>query len=265
MSKQNYYKEKRRRRCQAVDEELVVQLVQAERRQQPRLGTRKLLVLVGPELAEAGVALGRDRLFGLLGRRGLLIKRRRHCPRTTDSRHGLRVYPNLLKDFTLTGPHQAWVSDLTYVRTREGFLYLALVMDAWSRQIVGWHVGATLEALGCVAALKMALAQLPADTRPIHHSDRGTQYCCHEYVKLIEKSGLRISMTEANHCYENAQAERLNGILKQEYGLGGELARKADLRPMVRQAVQLYNWRRPHTALGYRTPAEVHGALARAA
>jgi transposase InsO family protein len=131
-------------------------------------------------------------------------------------------------------------------------------MDAWSRKIVGWHVGATLEALGCVAAVRMAMAQLSADARPIHHSDRGTQYCCNDYVALLASRELPISMTEENHCYENGKAERLNGILKEEYGLGAEFARKDEVGLAVRQAVALYNERRPHTALGYRTPSAVH-------
>jgi transposase InsO family protein len=259
MSKQNFYKEKHARQRRAVDEALVADLVRGERRQQPRIGARKLRLLIGQELEEAGVSLGRDRFFEVLRRHGLLVERRRRTgPRTTDSRHGFRVYGNLLKSAELQGPHEAWVSDLTYIRTQEGFLYLALVMDAWSRKIVGWHVGATLEALGCLAAVRMALAQLPADARPIHHSDRGTQYCCNDYVALLGSHKLSISMTEENHCYENGKAERLNGILKEEYGLGAEFARKDEVGLAVRQAVALYNERRPHTALGYRTPSVVH-------
>jgi transposase InsO family protein len=259
MSKQNFYKEKHARQRREVDETLVVDLVQAERRTQPWIGTRKLQVMLRGELEEAGVHLGRDRFFDVLRHHGLLIERRRRSgPRTTDSRHGFRVYGNLLKSLELQGPNEAWVSDLTYIRTQEGFLYLALVMDAWSRKIVGWHVGATLEALGCVAAVRMAMAQLSADARPIHHSDRGTQYCCNDYVALLASRELPISMTEENHCYENGKAERLNGILKEEYGLGAEFARKDEVGLAVRQAVALYNERRPHTALGYRTPSVVH-------
>lgn len=263
MSKQNFYKEKRARRGRQIEEDLVLDLVRAERALQPRLGARKLLVVLAAELVEAGVVIGRDKFFTLLREHSLLVARRRpRAPRTTDSRHRLRVWPNLLRDCEPTGPHQAWVSDLTYLRTLEGFLYLALVMDAWSRMIVGWHVGATLEALGCVEAVKMALAQLPTDARPIHHSDRGTQYCCADYVELLENHGLHISMTEHNHCYENAQAERLNGILKQEYGLGSEFAGKREVPRVVAEAVGLYNHRRPHLALRYRTPAQMHAGAA---
>jgi len=266
MSKQNYYKGERARSRRRVEEELIVDLVKAERKVQGRLGARKLLVVLAGELAEAGVEIGRDRLLALLRDNNLLIEpRRTGPPRTTDSRHWMRVWSNLFKDAKLTGPHQAWVSDLTYLRTRQGFVYLALVMDAWSRKIVGWHVGPTLEALGCLEAARMALGQLPAEARPIHHSDRGTQYCCGDYVDLLQDAGLTISMTEVNHCYENARAERLNGILKQEYGLGGELIGPAYAERAVAEAVELYNRRRPHMALGYRTPQMVHAEAERAA
>jgi transposase InsO family protein len=144
------------------------------------------------------------------------------------------------------------------LRSREGYLYLALVTDKYSRKIVGWNVGDTLEAVGCMQALDKALAELPQQRKPIHHSDQGSQYCCHEYVKRLQERGLGISMTETNHCAENALAERMNGILKQEYGLGGEFASKTDARRAVAQSIGLYNTKRPHTALGYRVPQEVH-------
>lgn len=261
ISKQAYYQARARSQDQCIEQQLVLDLVRAERALQPRLGVRKLMVVLAAELTEAGVSLGRDTMFALLREHGLLVARRRaRAPRTTDSRHWMRTWPNLLRETEPTGPHQVWVSDLTYLRTRQGFLFLALVMDAWSRMIVGWHVGETLEALGCVAAVRRALRQLPAGSRPIHHSDRGTQYCCSQYVGLLTRHGLAISMTQDNHCYENAAAERLNGILKQEYGLGGEFASKAEVPRAVAQAVDLYNHRRPHTALGYRTPSSVHRA-----
>lgn len=258
MTRQNLYRERKARTRASVEEALVLELVRAERRVQPMVGTRKLMVLIAPELAEAGVGIGRDRLFGLLAREKLLVRRRRGTPRTTDSRHRWRVHRNMLKGTVLAAPHEAWVCDITYLRTREGFAYLALVMDAWSRKIVGWHVGATLEALGAMAALEMALAQLPAGATPLHHSDRGTQYCCGDYVALLEARQLAVSMTEENHCYENARAERLNGILKQEYGLGSELASHREAIAAVAEAVRLYNGRRPHAALGYRTPDQTH-------
>jgi len=258
MSRQNYYKQRCLRYSQAVDEAFVLSLVRRERALQPFLGVRKLLVILRGEFAKAGVSIGRDRFFALLSRHGLLIERRRRYCRTTDSRHGFRVYGNLLKAVTLSGPHEAFVSDITYIRTDEGFMYLSLVMDAYSRAIVGYDCSDSLEAEGVLRSLSMALKGLPSGSKTIHHSDRGSQYCSGAYVEMLRRDGLRISMTEANHCYENSQAERLNGILKQEYGLGGRFRRKCDVLRVVSEAVKLYNCRRPHQSLGYRCPIEVH-------
>jgi len=259
MSRQNYYARRRQRQRRAVDGELVAQLVRRERQLQPRLGVRKLHHKLQGELAQAGVRLGRDRMFAELAQRGLLVPPLPAVqPRTTQSRHTLPVFKNLVAELVVELPNEVWVSDLSYLRTQEGFLYLSLITDKCSRKIVGWHVAESLEALGCVRALEMALAVLPEGARPIHHSDRGSQYCSHEYVGRLEQAGLAISMTETNHCAENALAERMNGILKQEYGLGQEFVTQAQGRAAARQAVWLYNTQRPHRALGYRTPAEAH-------
>ena len=259
MSRQNYYARRRQRQRREVDEQLVAELVQRERRLQPRLGTRKLYHLLRPELEQAGVRLGRDRLFEALRQRDLLLRPvPAPYPCTTQSAHNLPVFRNLLQETVVERPNQVWVSDLTYLRTREGFLYLSLITDRYSRKIVGAHAEESLEALGCVQALEGALKELPAGVYPIHHSDQGSQYCSHEYVNRLQERGLTISMTESNHCAENALAERMNGILKQEYGLGQLLRTKAQGRQMVAQAVWLYNTQRPHTALGYRVPAQVH-------
>jgi putative transposase len=261
MSRQNYYARRRGRQRAEVDAGLIMSLVQAERQVQPRLGTRKLRVLLKVALAEAGVAVGRDRFFEVLRAGGLLLSPLpKEYPRTTNSYHCLPVFTNRIKDLVLSQPNEVWVSDLTYLRTEEGFLYLALVTDKYSRKIVGYHCGDTLETIGCVRALGMALKDLPAWAQPIHHSDQGSQYCCHEYVNELGARGLTISMTEGDHCAENALAERMNGILKQEYGLGLEFGIKADARRAVDQGVWLYNTQRPHTALDYQTPAQVHQA-----
>lgn len=261
MSRQNYYARHHRRRRRAVDGELVAGLVQRERRLQPRLGTRKLYHLLKAEWEEAGVKMGRDRMFDELRERDLLLEPvAAEYPRTTQSYHQLPVFRNLVKDVEVTAPNEVWVSDLTYLRTGEGFLYLALITDKYSRKIVGWNVGDNLEAVGCTRALERALEELPAGRRPIHHSDQGSQYCCHEYVRRLGERGLPVSMTESNHCAENALAERMNGILKQEYGLGREFGSKSLARAAVRQSIDLYNTRRPHGALGHRFPAQVHQA-----
>lgn len=261
MSRQNYYARHRRRQRREVEGELVAGLVQRERRLQPRLGARKLYHVLKPELKEAGVRIGRDRMLEELRKRGLLLEPvAAEYPRTTQSYHNLPVFRNRVKGQEVKAPNEVWVSDLTYLRTVEGFLYLALITDKFSRKIVGWHVGDTLEAVGCVRALERALAELPAHHKPIHHSDQGSQYCCHEYVRRLQARGLPISMTESNHCAENALAERMNGILKQEYGLGAEFPTKAAAHQAVRQGIHLYNTLRPHGALGNGLPAQVHQA-----
>lgn len=258
MSRQNYYKQHRRRQRRRLEEELVVELVQAERQLQPELGGRKLLVRMRPGLEEAGVQLGRDHFFALLRSRNLLIKRKKRRQKTTESRHGFRVYGNQYKDLEVSEAHEAWLADLTYIRSDEGFLYLSQISDAGTHKIIGYEASDRLEAEGCLVSLKQALRQLPEGKRPLHHSDRGVQYCCSDYIGKLQQRGLSVSMTEENHCYENAQAERLNGILKQEYGLGACFRTKAQARRAVDQAVWLYNELRPHMSLGYRTPSEVH-------
>ena len=261
MSRANFYKHRTRRRRREIDEALLLALIHRERSLQPRLGLRKLLHLIDPDLADAGVKIGRDRFRDLLFRYDLLIERKAKSCRTTNSWHGFGVYPNRLKDAEITGPNQAWVSDITYLRTEKGFVYLALITDAFSRAIVGWDCSDSLEAEGALRALKMSLATLPAGCPPpIHHSDRGSQYCCSGYVERLKSRGLSISMTEENHCYENAQAERVNGILKQEYGLAETLKDAADARRLARQAIDLYNHRRPHLALQMAFPMTVHRA-----
>ena len=172
------------------------------------------------------------------------------------------MVPDRIAGLEVSGPNQVWVSDLTYLRSQEGYLFLSLITDRMSRKIVGYHVGDSLEAEGCLKALEMALEGLPAGCRPIHHSDRGCQYNSHDYVAKLRAHGLEISMTEKDHCAENALAERMNGILKQEYGLGEEFGSKALGRKAAAQAVWLYNTKRPHGALGYDYPERVHSLAA---
>jgi len=258
MSRQSFYKARRQRKRRDVDADLVEQLVRAERAVQPRLGGRKLHHLCKQAMAAADVRLGRDRFFEVLADRDLLLAPLPKRPRTTDSRHCLPVFTNLVKDLGLERPNQAWAGDITYVRTEEGFLYVSLLTDLYSRKIVGFHAGDTLETEGCLKSLEMALDQLPAGQAVFHHSDRGCQYCSHLYVEKAQGRGLTISMTEENHCYENATAERVNGILKQEYWLGSCFRTKAQALAAVAEAVRLYNTRRPHQALKYKTPEEIH-------
>ena len=263
ISRQNYYARRRRRQRREADKERIGRLVQQERQMQPRLGTRKLHKMLATPLGKAGVQIGRDRFFEVMRELGLLLEpRRSETPRTTCSYHYLPVFTNLVREREVIEPNEAWAADITYLRTGEGFAYLALLTDMRSRKIVGYHCGDTLEAVGCVKALEMALKDLPEDVHPIHHSDRGIQYCSHEYVNRLRDRGLSISMTERNHCAENAMAERMNGILKIEYSLGIKFQTKAQAVRAVKQAVHLYNTRRPHLALDYAVPEAVHSLAA---
>lgn len=260
MTPQNYYVRRRVRARQAVDLGLVLALVQAERAPQPRLGVRKLYHLIRPELKAAGVKLGRDRLFRELGQAGLLVARQPSAwPRTTRVDPNLPVFKNLIKGCRLSGPNQVWVADITYIRTRAAFMYLGLITDRWSRKIVGYHLGETLETKQVLKALAMAVKGLKSSERPIHHSDQGCQYASHRYVTAVQQAGLVMSMTEQNHSAENALAERVNGILKQEYWLAATFADGRAARQATAHGIRMYNTRRPHTALKLATPEQRHG------
>lgn len=262
LSRQGYYRVRRERQVQALAEEELVARVCEVRRRHPRLGGRKLLAVLRGQEERGLPAVGRDRFFELLRRHDLLVPARRRRARTTDSRHGFRVYRDLVKEAPPpSAPHQRWVADLTYLATLEGFAYLALITDACSRQIVGYHVSDSLEASGCVRALRMAQRQLPAGCRVTHHSDRGSQYCGEAYQKQLARRATLVSMTENGNCYDNAMAERVNGILKTEYLLGTTFPAKAAAYAATRQAIELYNTERPHFALGLKTPAQVHQAV----
>jgi len=262
MSRQNYYKGRKNRYKHEVDTNLILELVKTERKIQSRLGGRKVLHLIKNDLHDSGVNIGRDRFFNILRENNMLIEKKKTAPKTTNSRHYLPVFHNLVKDIDITAPNQAWCSDLTYIRTDENFMYAALITDMYSRKIIGAYIGDSLESIGCLRALENALSDLPKDKHPIHHSDRGTQYCCHAYVDKLMSRNLPVSMTEINHCYENAMAERVNGILKQEYELDSTFKTKKQAKIAFYQAVNLYNTRRPHMSLDYGIPTEVHEKVA---
>ena len=259
MSRQNYYAGRKQRIRIKVDADFVAELVRQERKIQPRIGVRKLYLVLQPALEEAGITMGRDRMFEELRERELLVPPLlRQWPKTTHYNASLPVFRNEIKGLEVKRANEVWVSDLTYVRTDEGFLYVSLITDKCSRKIVGYHADDTLETVGPLKALVMALSELPEGAKPTHHSDRGCQYCSHDYVKALQDRGLSISMTEEDHCAQNAMAERVNGILKQEYGIGYGFKTKALARKALKEAVHLYNTRRLHTALNYQVPEVVH-------
>lgn len=233
-------------------------MVEKQRQLMPKIGGRKLLELIQPCLP-AELSIGRDSFFDFLRRKGLLVGKRRRRIKTTYSNHWLHKYPNLIKEFIPICANQLWVSDITYVETASGFVYLNLITDAYSRKIVGWAVGKTLEAKYTVQALKMALKQVPRGTEGlIHHSDRGVQYCCSDYVKVLNKNHIQISMTENGDPRENAIAERVNGILKDEWLTQMKLSSIEDAINEIKRIVEIYNRYRPHTSLDMKTPEYAH-------
>lgn len=254
-SRQAFYQRQQVIYEQAVEDHFILSQIQGIRKRQPRIGGRKLLV----KLEEIGIQMGRDALFDKLRQNGLLVRRRRNSVRTTNSSHWLRKYPNLIRHFEPMRPNQLWVSDITYLETSEGFLYLFLITDACSKKILGWAIADNLDADNAVEALQMALRTMKSDCSGlIHHSDRGVQYCSDKYVKLLNRHQIRISMTENGDPLENAIAERVNGILKDEWLYEMGKMSKTAMQKVVPQIIQIYNNERPHLSLNMLTPAIAH-------
>lgn len=210
------------------------------------------------EFDKANIKVGRDILFNILRANNMLTLRKKYSTRTTNSLHRFRKYKNIVKDVIVTKPNQVWVSDITYIRTLKGFCYLALITDAYSRKIIGYDLSDSLELSGCVRALNKALYKAKHIEGLIHHSDRGIQYCSHAYTQILKRKQINISMTEENHCYENAMAERVNGILKDEFYLDQTFMDTAHAKRATKNAIKLYNEVRLHLSLKYRTPNMVY-------
>lgn len=263
-SRQAYYQNQQSQHSHLAFGKIVADLVIDIRKyvNNDRLGARKLLPLVNEQLQRDCLSIGRDQLFDIMDTYGLKVRRRRRrMPRTTDNTHGFFRYSNLLKNKGLTYAEQAWVSDITYLRVKERFMYLSLITDAWSRKIMGFHLHEDLSVEGSVKALLMALSnrQYP-NRRLIHHSDQGVQYCAHSYITLLKSNSIIISMASKGSPHENALAERINGILKQEYGLGKAIDSEERARQLVDMAILSYNTKRPHHSLEGQTPQQVHSA-----
>ncbi len=257
-SRQAYYQARQREAQKAAEVAIVLSLVRMVRARHPHMGTRKLLRQIRPMLAQEGLRIGRDRLFALLKREGLLVPWAKSRRRTTWG--GRYRYPNLVAGLEVSRPNQVWAVDITYLQTADGgFLYLFIVMDLYSRTLVGWTLAGTLEAQHAIQALKNALAFAHTPVAGlIHHSDHGVQYTSKTYHTLLAEHGICASMGMVGNAYENAYAERMLGTLKQEYLVEGLWSSFKQAERVVSQAIRFYNTERPHTALDWSTPQEVY-------
>lgn len=236
-----------------------LEMVAEIRREIPRIGSRKLHFMLEKPLEDHKIKMGRDMLHPLLVDHGLTVKSKRRYIRTTDSNHWLKKYPNLIKNVVVKEPERVWVSDITYIIVEDGFNFLNLITDVYSKKIMGHCLHPTLEAEGAVTALKIALNNREKVNRNlIHHSDRGTQYCSMGYVSILQEAGIKISMTENGDPYENAIAERINGILKQDFDLGREFSSREKAIQAVNRSIRAYNEIRPHMSCDYLTPDAAH-------
>jgi len=249
-----WYKYQKRQKKRQTMVARVIDLVMQERKDQARVGTRKLYEALNPTFEMEQIKLGRDGLFDILREHNMLIRRKKAYCKTTDSHHRFHKYSNLIRDLKIIRPNQVWVSDITYIRTIKGFCYLALITDVYSRKIVGYDISDSLELAGCLRALKSALRHVRPEPGLIHHSDRGIQYCSYQYVDQLKKRKIMISMTEENHCYENAIAERVNGILKDEFFLDQCFTTTSHASLATKNPIDIYNSKRLHLSLGYKTP-----------
>ncbi len=229
------------------------------RKKHKRMGAKKLYEKLASKFAKLGIKCGRDNYIDILREEDLLVKYRKRYVTTTQSKHMFFKYGNLIKDLQVTGAEQVLVSDITYIRTKKGFLYLYLITDLYSKQIMGWALSDNLKTINAIAALQMALKNRRYPNRKlIHHSDRGFQYCNPEYTKVLEANNIAISMTTKYDPYENAVAERVNGILKNEYDIEGCFEGESDARREINHAIWLYNNDRPHMSCKMLTPAQAH-------
>jgi len=253
ISRQGIYQSESREKKRQSELKQVRAYVERVRREMPMLGTRKLHYMLQHDAKSIRVKIGRDALFLYMREAGLLVKRKRKYVQTTNSKHWLRKHPNLLKDRKIQRVEEVFVSDITYVKSQEGDHYLSLVTDAYSRRIMGYHVSNDMNTTSVVQALKMAIGQRKTNKPLIHHSDRGLQYCSKLYQEVLKQNNIKPSMTDGYDCYQNALAERINGILKNEFLLE-HCSTFVDLQKATSESIEIYNSRRPHLSLKMKTP-----------
>lgn len=261
ISKQAYYQRIKVDKAKENLHEIVLKEVAKIRKRKPQTGTRKLIEELGPRLYENNIKMGRDALFSLLRYKGLLVRKTKRFHITTESKHFYYTAANLIKELEISHSEQVFVSDITYIKTDEGHAYLALVTDAYSKKIMGWSFDDNMRVSMVKEALTMAYANCKHHHKDIiHHSDRGMQYCCPDYTEFAKKRGFVMSTTQQSDPYENAIAERINGILKYEFGLRKTIASITIARAMIKEAVDIYNNERLHWSLDLKTPQDVHNA-----
>jgi len=253
-----YYKYNRRVKQRKSFKKELLHIVQKRRKSLPREGVRKLMKSLNKDFEKQQLKVGRDTLFKVLREHNMLTLRKKYSARTTNSYHRFYKYKNIIKDLEVNRSNQVWVSDITYIRTVKGFCYLALITDMHSRKIVGYDLSDSLELKGCARALNKAIYQTKNIKGLIHHSDRGIQYCSNIYTLILKRKKIDISMTEENHCYENALAERVNGILKDEFYLDQTFMNVAHAKRAAKNAIKLYNEIRLHLSLDFKTPNMVY-------
>jgi transposase InsO family protein len=259
VTRQAYYQSKKNVLRSIVEQEILALAIVDIRKNHKRMGGRKLFHKLQAFTDEHQIKMGRDAFFDFLRDNSFLVRKRRQYHITTNSKHWMRKYPNLIKDIVPMGPNHIWVSDITYWKTLGGPLYISFITDAYSRKIVGYQVADSMEAIESVAALKIAInGHGQKVTGLIHHSDRGSQYCSAKYVDLLKKNNIQISMTENGDPLENAIAERLNGIIKGEYLIDYPIKNLSEARSVLKSVVELYNTERPHSSISNLPPAEVH-------
>lgn len=259
-SRQAWYNHLKSEQVQLLEEYIVLEEIRSIRRELPKTGCIKLHKELNNGFLQAhGIAMGRDAVFNLVRSNGMLVKTRKKWAYTTNSFHRYRIHPDLVQRRAAIRAEEIWVSDITYLRTGAGFVYLSLVTDAYSRKIVGHHLASDLKAIGCIKALNRAIKSRLHPARPlIHHSDRGTQYCCDDYVNLLKESKIQISMTQTGSPYDNAIAERVNGILKMEFDLEKTFKNATQARAFVELGIHKYNNIRMHASCDYQTPQNTH-------
>lgn len=262
LTRQSYYQHFWQEELVSVEHELVLQRVLEIRENHRHIGTRKLYEMLQPFLLEHQIKIGRDALFDLLAANCLLVRRKKRKIATTNSYHRFKKYPNLIRNFVPQKSNQLWVSDITYWKISNGFVYISFITDACSRKIVGYHVAPTMEAVETIEALKMAISgflnEPDCPFQLTHHSDRGMQYCSDMYVRLLKDNNIKISMTENGDPLENAIAERVNGIIKEEYLNDYSVDTIEQAKELLSAVVKLYNNERPHQSIGLLTPNQVH-------